>query len=396
MSTSLQQKIDEEPTVIELTAGRWVGTLKDHVLMGATFPQLVRILRPTIREIDVGVFAIRLLFLLVVSLFNSIFALVEFLLYYNAVRKAKIIPKPLIIVGLPRSGTTLLHNMLSLDEQFITPTTARVGFPSSFLSMEKLTGYWPLNSMLSKTRPMDNMQLAWNSSQEDEIATNILSGGASPYMAIHFMRIYRRFNRYITFKDPRMLKDFERWREGFMYFLRKLSYRARPGQRLLLKSPVHLGRVGLLNLLFKGDVQFVFIHRNPYDLFQSSCAALGDKYIRPCASLQTFDAAHYQRYTLETNLIMHGNFIEDKNALKPGQLSIVAFDDLVNKTEATVKRVYKELGMPLNKVTRGKLKTQDRENKQFQRNHFEPLSEAARGVVRRVWGRMFDELGYSP
>lgn len=396
MTSTLQQKIDEEPTVIELTDGPWVGTLKDNSLMGATFPQLIRILRPVIHEIDVRVFGIRLFFLLVISVFNSIFELVDYVLYNKEVRKAKIRPKPLVIIGLPRSGTTLLHNMLSLDAQFFTPQTVHVGFPSSFLSVERLTKFWPMNSILSTKRPMDDMKLSWHSSQEDELATNVLSHGASPYMATHFIRIYRRFNRYIAFKDRSMYKDFERWRDGFFFFLRKLSYCSCSGQRLLLKSPCHLGRVGILNHLFEGDVQFVFIHRNPYDVFQSSCEALGDRYIRPCAALQTFKAVDYQRYTLETNLILHGNFMEDRKVLKPGQLSIVAFDDLVNETEATMKRVYKELGIPLNQNVCEKLKTEDEENKLFQRNKFKPLAEAARGVVRRVWRRMFEELGYNP
>ena len=40
-------------------------------------------------------------------------------------------------------------------------------------------------------------------------------------------------------------------------------------KRLLLKSPVHTARVRILKRLFP-DAQFVYIHRNPYDVFRSA------------------------------------------------------------------------------------------------------------------------------
>lgn len=39
--------------------------------------------------------------------------------------------------------------------------------------------------------------------QEDELATNVLTGGLSPYMPICLMRDRRRFEKYYTFEGVR-------------------------------------------------------------------------------------------------------------------------------------------------------------------------------------------------
>ena len=42
---------------------------------------------------------------------------------------------------------------------------------------------------MDKTRPMDNMRLHFDLPQEDELATNVLSGGCSPYLQISVMKV---------------------------------------------------------------------------------------------------------------------------------------------------------------------------------------------------------------
>lgn len=44
--------------------------------------------------------------------------------------------------------------------------------------------------------------------------------------------------------------------------------------RLLIKSPVHTGRVKTLLSIFP-DAQFIYIHRNPYEVFQSALHLAG-------------------------------------------------------------------------------------------------------------------------
>lgn len=96
----------------------------------------------------------------------------------------KIDNRPVFVIGHPRTGTTHMFNLLSLNKQYFDNcTTFMVGFPLSFIWFEKYRSLLG-DSILSKKRPMDNMALGWDLPQEDELATNVLTSGLSPYMCV--------------------------------------------------------------------------------------------------------------------------------------------------------------------------------------------------------------------
>ena len=186
--------------------------------------------------------------------------------------------QPVFILGHPRTGTTHLHNLLSKDDRFAYATTFSVGFPSGFLSTSWLAPY--LGLIMDDTRPMDNMALAWNTPQEDEVAVNQLSSGASPYMPLMFMRREPVFRKYYSMKDATE-RELKRWRDAFLYFCKKTQLAAGGAhKRLLLKSPVHTARVNLFHRMFP-KATFIFIHRHPYEVFQSA-VHMADAYYWQC------------------------------------------------------------------------------------------------------------------
>ena len=72
------------------------------------------------------------------------------------------------------------------ETNFGVCTTFCAGFPSCFLWFEALGKKW-FADVMDETRPMDNVPLDFDLPQEDELATNLLSGGVSPYMPLFFM-----------------------------------------------------------------------------------------------------------------------------------------------------------------------------------------------------------------
>lgn len=386
--------LEDEPVVVQLTDEPWMTTFSDNTLLGATLPQLLRCLWPHRHEIGYRIFAVRLCMLVLVALFNTFLAAVEWIVYSRAVFRTKIPPRPLFIIGHPRSGTTLLHNLLSLDDHFITPTTFQVGFHSCFLTMQRFSGLWPFTCMLSPTRPMDSMSLSWNTPCEDECATYVMSGGASPYMALHFLKSYRKFMPYISFKCATAAQKFTDWKHSFLMFLRKVSYLSKPHQRLLLKSPCHTGRVNLLNAMFKGEAQFILVHRHPEEVFQSSCDALVDKYFRPCAALQRFSADHSQQYVLEQGRLLQKALKEDIPTLEKGNIAFVAFEKLVDDPDTSIIEAYSCLGLSLSDEVRSRFSKYKEEHKLYKRNKFQTLSSEARAVVRRQWREMYEMHSY--
>ena len=87
-------------------------------------------------------------------------------------RGQRVHKRPLFILGHPRTGTTLLHNLLSLDvETFGVCSTFCAGFPSSFLWFERFKSL--LSGMCDSKRPMDDMELSLDVPQE--VHTHICS-----------------------------------------------------------------------------------------------------------------------------------------------------------------------------------------------------------------------------
>jgi hypothetical protein len=152
----------DNPVIVELSTDLKWCSLENHPLSGCTMFQWLRIWWANHREIDYYDYWPRILFLTVLSLFNTFFATLDFVFFQHAVLKTPIPSRPIFVLGQPRSGTTLVYNLLAEDcRSFGAPSTLQVGFPSCFLTIEPFVGWPPLDRILSQTRPMDNIPLNW-------------------------------------------------------------------------------------------------------------------------------------------------------------------------------------------------------------------------------------------
>jgi omega-hydroxy-beta-dihydromenaquinone-9 sulfotransferase len=161
---------------------------------------------------------------------------------------------PVFIVGLWRSGTTALHELLALCAPWTTPRTWQCFQPSTcFLTA-------PPSRMAVAPRPMDRGRIETHTPQEDEFAL-LLLGEPSAYRG---------------FIDPRRLREcgarlwsgsegsLDRWQD----FLRGLVAAAH-GTPLLLKSPNHTFRLPMLRSLFPG-ARFIWIGRHTGEVLASN------------------------------------------------------------------------------------------------------------------------------
>jgi omega-hydroxy-beta-dihydromenaquinone-9 sulfotransferase len=164
---------------------------------------------------------------------------------------------PLFIVGLWRSGTTVLHELVNACGGWVTPQTWQCFNPSTCF----LTG--PPARAAAAQRPMDRGLIATEGPQEDEFAL-LLLGEPSIYRGLI---------------DPRRLLEcggaawsrngaadgagLERWRS----FVGSVAVGG--GARLLLKSPGHTFRIPALRTIFP-RARFVWIGRHPGEVLASN------------------------------------------------------------------------------------------------------------------------------
>jgi hypothetical protein len=254
---------DNETTTYKFTP-KFLKSTKNNPMSGICFLAWVEILKDRWHQIDYFTYWPRLLMISFMSLLNSFLGSIEYLLYESSIRETIPHPRPVFIIGHPRTGTTLLHSLVALDEdQFDVCTTFCAGFPSSFLWFERI-GKFLFRGLLDETRPMDNVVLDFDLPQEDELATNVLTAGTSPYMPLFFMSQESDFRPYYAFDDDatgdealpetQMPTARKRWVQAFYYLCQKLTLRSmkKDGvkRRLVLKSPVHTARYVISHLVY--------------------------------------------------------------------------------------------------------------------------------------------------
>ena len=168
----------------------------------------------------------------------------------------------IVVLGYWRSGTTLLHELLCLDNRFTFPTTHACMNPQHFLFSEASA---LARLGVAAQRPMDGMEVRPGSPQEDEFA--LLSLGArSPYEALVIPQVLAEA---LKLTDPNDLSpaDSKRWREVFVEFLAGVAVRG-AGKPIILKSPTHGARVTTLRELLP-DARYILIVRDPITNFES-------------------------------------------------------------------------------------------------------------------------------
>ena len=167
---------------------------------------------------------------------------------------------PLFVLGLWRSGTTVLHELLAACTGWSTPHTWQCFHPSTcFLTAAPAR-------QITVERPMDSGQIATHGPQEDEFALLLLGepsvyrGFIDPRRLPECAELLQRETSAGTGDDAALA----RWR----IFLRGIAAQAAE-TRLLIKSPNHSFRLAQLARWYP-RAQFVWIARHSGEVLASN------------------------------------------------------------------------------------------------------------------------------
>lgn len=304
------------------------------------------------------------------------------------VANTKIEQPPLFVIGHWRSGTTLLHELLALDERFSYPSTYDCFCPHHFLLTRPYFS-WLVSAVLPKHRPMDKMVNGVDLPQEDEFALCTL-GAPTPYFRVAFPNgpvVHEEF-----FDMENVAQDkLDRFHDALTYFLRALTYRDK--KRLILKSPPHTGRIGRLTSWFPG-AKFVHISRNPYEVFAST--------IRLWKSLDTVqgfqkprydDAALHDLIFKGYDLMYGGYFRHSRNLIDNQQLLEIRYEDLVAQPRQTVEKIYQTLELGDFESIAPKIEQYFAKRKDYRANQ-NPVDDSLKAEIKKRWHQYIDQYGY--
>jgi hypothetical protein len=328
------------------------------------------------------------------SVSNSVFKAIEHLVHGAELKRYKLQNPPVFILGHWRSGTTLLHELLSNDPRMICPNLYQILSPHHCLLTEPVVA--PLTGwILPKTRPMDNMRISWDAPQEDETALCNLTG-LSPYMMLAYQGQRWKYERFFELQDltPR---EKQRWTTAFTTFLKKVALRHEkklgaplPGQRMLLKSPTHTYRIKLMLELFP-DAQFIHIVRNPYDVFNSAMHLRDRLFESNALGIPRHAGAEEDVCTMYDHLFEV--FEADRHLVAPKQFHELKYEALEQDPVGELKKIYDRFGFGDFEALRTKLDGQLDSHRQFRKNRFDMAEETKQRIYDR-WQSVFERYDY--
>ena len=329
----------------------------------------------------------RLLAILVLSAINTLISLPERLLLPLFLR-GRPVSDPVFILGVHRSGTTHLHNLLALDPQFCTPRAYHMLNPVGFLFSGWL--FAPLfGAFLPWKRPMDSVRFHIFTPQEDEYAL-AAAGRLSPYWGLTFPQRGAEYDRF-ALPQGFTPRESTQWKNHLLLFLRKLTFWS--GKRPLLKNPYHTGRVEMLREMFPG-AKFIHIARHPFDVHRSYQHMVREGHI--VNYLQDPDESD----SAATRFLGNYRAIEDEYvrataSLPKEQVAALRFEDLERDAIGEIRRVYQQLGLTLEPAFARRLKAYLQSISGYKKNAKAALVAAERDRIIGQLGDFMQRHGYT-
>jgi omega-hydroxy-beta-dihydromenaquinone-9 sulfotransferase len=321
----------------------------------------------------------------VVAFFHTLLRGVQWLIYGRAVERTQIREAPIFIIGHWRTGTTLLHELLALDERHAFPTTYECMEPNHFLLTENLFTRW-LPFFAPSRRPMDNMAAGFSRPQEDEFALCML-GLPSPYLSVAFPDQSAKFDEYLdleTLSPPAL----EAWKRTFSRFLTELTFKHK--RRLILKSPTHSYRIKILLEMFP-DARFIHIVRNPYVVYPSTVNLWKSLY-RAFALVRPKSQGLKQR-VLKNFVHLYHKIEEGKSLVDFDRFYELHYEDLVRDPVGQMGALYDHLGLGGFETLLPKLQKYLGDNRGYETNRYR-LSEEDAAAITENWGEIIRAYGY--
>jgi len=320
------------------------------------------------------------------AFFNSITAWVQRLLYGKKIDETELVDDPIFILGHWRSGTTLLHELLSLDDRHVYPSTYQCFAPNHFLVSASLVKWWA-KFLLPKQRPMDNMAVAWERPQEDEFALCNM-GVPSTYMAIAFPRDPKQFREYLDLQQVQP-EELQNWKQKLLWLFKCITLQN--PKRIVVKSPQHTCRIKALLEMFP-NAKFVHIARDPQSIYPSTVRLWN------CLSadhgLQVVKDNDISEQVFDTFRHMYEVFEQTEGLIPEGNLCEVRFEELVANPVEQIHNVYDQLGLGGFEEALPALQKHVEGMAGYQKNRFELDPETSKQIKER-WDWYIQRYGYT-
>jgi hypothetical protein len=247
------------------------------------------------------------------------------------------IREPLFIVGLPRSGTTLLHTLLALDPEHRVPFTWEVMTPSPpTRDNEKRR----IQRAISSCNCFNWLAPTFRHVHPvgAELPQECVSLMAPTFMSDQFDAMY-----YVpSYRAWFFCQDLQPAYEYHRRFLQHLQVR-RNARRWVLKAPTHMFALPTLLAVYP-DAIFVQTHRAPLDAMASVSSLI--TILRRVFS-DTVDPTTVCREAIDYWSKILDKFLQERDQLTERRICDVNYGEIRRDPLAVVQRIYAHFGWSL-------------------------------------------------
>jgi hypothetical protein len=272
---------------------------------------------------------------LIRTLCSRLFMQRDWKAYPSIVRQK--IREPLFIVGLPRSGTTLLHTLLALDPEHRVPLTWEVMTPSPPTGDNEKRR---IQRAISSCNCFNWLAPTFRQVHPvgAELPQECVSLMAPTFMSDQFDAMYYvpSYRAWFFQQDLRPAYEYHR------HFLQHLQVR-RNARRWVLKAPTHMFALPTLLDVYP-DAFFVQTHRAPLDAMASvsSLITILRRVFSDAVDPQTVcrEAIDYWSKTLD-------RFLQERGRLAEHRICDVNYAEILHDPLVAVRRIYAHFGWSL-------------------------------------------------
>jgi hypothetical protein len=311
---------------------------------------------------------------------------------------------PVFIVGQPRSGTTLMHTLMSADDEHVTHFMMYELFLPAIVQKKlvrllgRLDRRWLDGAVarritawedrtFAKGRQMHPMGLT--NPEEDEFLMMLCCASSTLAMVFPYQRELNRLH-YFDQRPAAVRRRIMRYYRGCVQ--RQLCLNG--GDRILCsKNPVFVPKLRSLIETFP-DAKFIVMLRTPYEtipsilkMMERNWKATGCDRDRIAESLRLLgeQCLHTYRYPVEA--------LQQRPA---DTVAFVHYTDLVASPTQVFREVYARLGLPLSPAFAATLAREEARSKQHRSEHVYDLHEygLTRAEIHTALGDLFERFGW--
>ncbi len=262
------------------------------------------------------------------------------------------IQRPIIIVGQPRTGTTILFDLLAQDPHLRAPLTWEVDRPVPPPETEAYQTDQRIAEVQASIDLAESIMPGFTRFHPMGalLGQECVRMTAGDFRSMIFPTQYRvpTYNHWLLHEAD--LRTAYRWHRRYLQHLQSHH----PAEQWLLKSPAHLWHMEALALEYP-DAIIVQTHRDPLKVIASTSALVA--HLRRMASDETSVAEVAPGYADDIFVgLERGMEARDRDTFSPNQVIDVHFDEFVDDPLSTIRWLYCALDRELTGPTEDRIR----------------------------------------